>query len=85
MLLSFKSCTVDKGWTRQEYNPTGSPPKSPSLPLPPPPVAERLFLLLWQFMKKLMAEVPEPIAGTAEDSMLARTKVVEELETVTEG
>eukprot|EP00904_Undaria_pinnatifida_P010843 jgi/Undpi1/688/HiC_scaffold_10.g04152.m1 len=37
------------------------------------------------FMKKLMAEVPEPIAGTAEDSMLARTKVVEELETVTEG
>lgn len=41
--------------------------------------------LVYEFMKKLMAEVPEPVAETKEDLMLARTKVVEELETVTEG
>lgn len=73
-----------------------NPPLPLSLPspLPLPPlstVAARLdhlpllLVLPLQFMKKLMAEVPEPVAETKEDLMLARTKVVEELETVTEG
>lgn len=41
---------------------------------------------VYEFMKKLMAEVPEvQVNRAADDAVLARTKVVEELETVTDG
>ena len=42
--------------------------------------------LVYEFMKKLMAEVPEVAAPAKGDATLPRKKVlVEELETVTEG
>lgn len=42
--------------------------------------------LVYEFMKKLMAEVPEVVAPAKGNAALPRAKVlVEELETVTEG
>lgn len=46
----------------------------------------QLTLLLLQFMKKVMAEVPETTMNPApQDPSLARTRAVEELETVAAG